>query len=229
MPPKKEKVAKKNERNSEEEDLNSLQIDIQYNPDIVASLLNDLAMQVDAKCNQIQKDSDFMVTSIRQAFNLELIRLPTQVKTMSLKKFKQEFGESLEAVARGTISNSINNKASSKILQTPSHRGAIVPQTPSTVARRNPREGEEILSANGSPLGEFITVKKAPKPDTVAAIVPPTPGVFVPLNSGELLNIDSLDIENMTQENKEDALTKMKQVMENMQSLMAKLSQPISR
>lgn len=205
--------------------MSSIQIDVQYNPDIVASLLADLHSQVESKCNQIQKDSDFMVTSIRQAFNLELIKLPTQVKTMSLKKFKLEFGESLEAVTKGVMASHGKTTASKQVFQTPSHRGKMVAQTPGG-SLRNPKEGETILSINGSPLGEFQTVKKAPKA-AGSSIVPPTPGVFVPLSNGEIIDMDDVDIENMTQENKEDAMAKMQAVMANMQSLMNKLQQPV--
>ena len=41
-------------------------------------------------------------------------------------------------------------------------------------SKRAAREGEMILSVNGSPLGEFSTVIKIPKENN--SIVPPTPG-----------------------------------------------------
>jgi hypothetical protein len=56
------------------------QIDVQYNPDIIHGLLQDLSSQIDVKCALIEKDIEFMATSIQQAFQLELIKLPTQVK-----------------------------------------------------------------------------------------------------------------------------------------------------
>lgn len=235
MPPKKgSKGKKKVARNSSDEDeitqLN--QIDVQYNPEIVNNLLEDLSLQVEVKCNQIQKDADFMITSIQQAFHLELIKLPSQVKQMSIKRFKEEFGDSLEAVTRGAMvgplterninDNSNKNKTNHKVFQTPSHhkQHSNVPST----SLRQPKEGEFILSANGSPLGEFTTVKKAPK--NTKNLIPPTPGVFVPLSTGEIIDLEDADIENMSQENKADALNKMQNVMSNMQALMAKLSQP---
>ena len=52
---------------------------------------------------------------------------------------------------------------------------------PTGTAMRHPREGEKILSANGSPLGDFQTVVKAPK-SSGSLIVPPTPSVMVPLD-----------------------------------------------
>ena len=78
-------------------------LEVQYNPEIINGLLQDLGEQVDAKCALIEKDIDFMATSIQQAFHLELIKLPTQVKKMSLARFREEFGDSLEAVTRGAM------------------------------------------------------------------------------------------------------------------------------
>ena len=243
MPPKKTKTTKKKTaRLSEDDDLHTDQIDVQYNPDIITSLISELAQQVDVKCAQIQKDSDFLATSIQQDFNLELIKLPKQVKQMSIKRFKEEFGFSLEAVTRGAIGGGliVQSKSAHRadhsfggmnrpnpVFQTPSHAHKYSSiQTP-----RNPKEGEQLLSQNGSPLGEFITVKKAPRIGGGALcdqipLVPPTPGVFVPLKNGEVIDMESADLENMPQEVKEETLQKMQEVMQNMQSLMAKLSQP---
>ena len=54
-------------------------LDIQYNPEIINGLISDLQVQLEAKCGLIQKDIDFMSTSIKQAFHLELIKLPTEI------------------------------------------------------------------------------------------------------------------------------------------------------
>ena len=78
-------------------------MDIAYNPDIITSVLSDMELQLEKKCEQLQKDADFMCTSMQRTFHLELIKLPSQVKKMSLKKFKNEYGESLEAVTKSTI------------------------------------------------------------------------------------------------------------------------------
>ncbi len=231
MPPKK---SKKKERTSEEDDHHLSQVDVQYNPDIVQNLLDDLERQVDAKCSQIQKDTDYMISSIRNAFQMEMIRLPKQVQEMSINVFLDNFDDSLDAVAKGSIAQLLNrskttalsskeNRMSQKVFQTPRHKAN--PQVMQTPSQRNPREGEEILSANGSPLGEF-TVKKAPK--NSKNMVPATPSVFVPLKTGAVVDIADLDdteIDEMSQECKEDALNQMQAVMDNMQALMAKLGQ----
>lgn len=223
MPPRK---AKKGAPRSSEDDLKASDIDIQYNPDIIENLLCDLKAQLEAHCNQIQKDSDFMVTSLQQAFHLELIKLPGQVKKMTVKRFKEEFGNSIEAVARGAMGGPSHLNAiplttakttrNRQVFQTPSHHKTVF---------RNPKEGEVILSENGSPLGEFQTVKKVPKGDMSSICVPPTPGVYLPLKSGEIIDIDSVDVDSMTYENKEDAILQVQSIMSNMAQVMAKLTQ----
>jgi len=223
-------------------------VDVQYNPEIINSVLKDLELQVNSKCAQIQKDADFMCTSIKQAFHLELIKLPNQVKAMSLARFRAEFGESLEAVTLGAIgmgskgsvsasgsrensntSNRLHSSSSSgakgsighknggsSVYSTPSGSKNRVAQTPGTAARR-PRQGEVLLSANGSPLGSFdsavdractaIKPRAGPTPaqtpsnhpassdsahsDAHVNAIPPTPGtVHVPLSNGEVVVVD---------------------------------------
>lgn len=257
-------------------------IDVQYNPEIINNVLKDLEIQVNSKCTQIQKDADFMCTSIKQAFHLELIKLPNQVKTMSLARFRSEFGESLEAVTRGAIKGSVSGSRensntgnrlhsasssssssskgstgglhhkggnSSAVYSTPSGAKSRVAQTPGTAARR-PRQGEVLLSANGSPLGAYDTAEgtavkgrssgavsaaqpaQTPSRHMLESAVPPTPGtVHVPLTNGEVVVVDMQDSEGMDDESiasmsnttKLDALAKMQAMMANMQSLMEKL------
>eukprot|EP01035_Chromulina_nebulosa_P019280 gene19280-25138_t len=232
MPVKKgNKINKKpSHRISDEDDHHEQFLDAHYNPDAIQSLLFELGKQVESKCNHIQNDSNFMITSIQEAFHLELIKLPTQVKKMSLARFREEFGDSLEAVTRGTMIgndksnqsipfNKSRNNRQSMLFQTPmakSHN--IIAETPST---RYPKEGEMIVSANGSPLGVFNTVVKAKNPATLT--VPATPGVYLPLKSGDVIDIDSINIDTLTDEIKQDALSKMQDMMSNMQKLMDKL------
>lgn len=243
MPPKKgTKGGKKKAAPRESEEESITPIDVQYNPEIINGLLTDLGAQVDAKCVLIKKDIDFMATSIKQAFHLELIKLPTQVKQMSIARFKLEFGDSLEAVTRGAMegnkhqtskgANSNNNvlmtatkstRTQSKVFQTPVSGKNFVCETPVTTrAARAAREGEMMLSSNGSPLGEFSTVVKAPRENST--IIPATPGaVCVPLDSGDVVNLEN--VTELPDEFKQEALTKMQDMMKNMQSMMAKLAQ----
>ena len=166
-----------------------------------------------------------MKNSIQQAFHLELIKIPTQVKEMPLSRFREEFGESLEAVTRGAIGGTNSNPRgnikltkvpSGKVIQTPLHnRQGILSDT----AMRNPREGETILSQNGSPLGVFNTVIKPAK--SGPGLIPATPGVFVPLESGEIVELDK--VESLPDNLKQDAVQKMQIMMNNMQQMMSKL------
>jgi Nbl1 / Borealin N terminal/Cell division cycle-associated protein 8 len=215
-----------------------LPIDVQYNPKIVDGLLYELMQQVDTKCTQLQKDSDFMTMSIQQAFHLELIKLPTQVKNMSLARFKEEFGDSLEAVTRSAIGGLANksvamksntstfgsavksNRPNIKVFQTPSGGQKGQFNSISTVMR-NPREGEKILSSNGSPLGDFRTVVKASKPG--GGVIPATPGVFIPLDSGDVIELSSIDISSLSKDHKDDALAKMQAMMASIQNCIVKI------
>ncbi|CAM9095574.1 unnamed protein product [Ectocarpus fasciculatus] len=192
-------------------------------------ILRDLEARMEAKCLHIKKDTEFMVTSIQQSLHLELIKIPTQVKQMSLAKFRDEYGESVEAVTKGAISGkppmaaprtaskvTRSRESEAKVFQTPVGRRGGAPGT----SLRNPREGESILSQNGSPLGVFQTAVKAPKHN--AAPVSQTPaGVYVPLKNGAVVDLDS--ISSLPTEERQDALKKMQDMMSSMQSLMKKI------
>jgi len=271
-------------RPSEEDDASLPPLDVQYEPEIIQGLLNDLEAQMLVKCMQIQKDADFMVTSIQQAFHLELIKLPTQVKQMPLSRFQEEYGDSLEAVTRGLLVNrpyagkaptSSSSSSSTSLSSSSAHpvgtaskptraaataaKGVFATPAggkvgggtkllpPTGTAMRQPREGEKILSANGSPLGDFQTVVKAPK-STGPLIVPPTPSVIVPLDryvrarsaktpapcasrlllppcarSGDVLDMDAVDVSTLSQDKKDDALAKMQAMMAAMQTAMQRI------
>lgn len=227
MPVKKNRTKKKVHRTDDDENISP--IDVQYNPDIVDGLLQDIELQMEAKCSQIKKDTDFMATSVQQAFHLELIKLPTQVKQMTLKKFREEYGDSLEAVTRGAIGGKSSqvlstvkkNTAYNSVFQTPSGAKGSNMTTPA----RNPREGEVILSKNGSPLGLFTTAVKAAKGDE-NGLLPQTPGIFVPLSSGEIVDMESVD--SLPEDLRDDAMKKMQDMMSNMQSMMEKIQRPVN-
>jgi Nbl1 / Borealin N terminal/Cell division cycle-associated protein 8 len=231
-------VIKKKEPRSSEDSNTIIKFDVQYSPDVVAGLLLDLQMKLESKCYQLQKDSDFMATSIKQAFHLELIKLPSQVKNMSLKRFQEEFGDSLESVTRGAIGGSLSsrlvlgmsnvfgtakksNQSQPKPFQTPSGGAHSHTLQIQAIPMRNPREGEKIVSMNGSPLGDFKTVIKAPK--QVGSIIPATPGVFIPLASGDVVDLENLDLDRISLDQKEDALMKMQEMMNSIQMCMSKL------
>ena len=59
---------------------------------------------MNAKCAQMQKDAAFSCTSIKQKFQVEIIKLPKEVKKMSLARFREEFGDDIENVLKNTIS-----------------------------------------------------------------------------------------------------------------------------
>lgn len=236
-------------------------VDVQYNPDIIEGAIRDLETRMESKCMQIKKDADFMCTSIKQAFHLELIKLPSQVKQMSLTRFRKEFGDSLEAVTRGSgapssSSRAIENSRSSgnvrssqsgmkkfgsresgsgstnihSVFQTPSgtktkgnnqHETSATPSV-STARKRFAREGEIILSANGSPLGEYEGTGTVIKPKNSNSNVPATP-LQVPLSNGQVIDMEDTDIDSLSSDVKQDALVRMQAMMASMQTLMEKL------
>jgi hypothetical protein len=232
MPPKTKKTKKRQDSEGSVDDRENVPPagDVRFDADSIHMILKDLESRMEAKCTQIQKETDFMATSIQQSFHLELIKIPTQVKQMQLSVFRSEYGESVEAVTRGAISGKPlvaaprtaskstrgRESESAKVFQTPvGRRGA----GPTGTGRRGPREGETILSQNGSPLGVFQTVVKAPKPGQA---VPQTPaGVYIPLKSGAVVDIES--ISQLPEEEQLDALQKMQDMMNSMKSLMKKI------
>lgn len=242
MPPKKgSKTAKKRDGSVDNDATVLRDVDVKYNPDIVSNCLIDIKKNTEIKCQMILRETDFLITSMQQTFHLEMIKLPANVKQMSMKQFREEFNFSLDAVTRSVMlgaaahgslkpplmPHGVSTKASHQnVFETPSSKGRGAPlsvlQTPMTSAKRNPREGEVIMSSNGSPLGEFSTVKKAPRADK-GLVIPPTPGVFVPLKSGEIVDLDTIDVENLPEESKLDALQQMEMMMQNMRAMMEKL------
>lgn len=254
MPPaKKGKVTRK--KVEEGNETNNSNLDVLYDPDTIATLLKDLHSVTESKCSQIQKDAEFMITSLEQAFQIEMIKLPNQVKQMGVKRFNEEFGGSLEEFARramsmgppmglpsssssaaATAASLLNkNPRSSTIhypqqennnpnnfgaFQTPAMKRANNTTIPMTAARM-PKEGEIILSVNGSPLGEFSTVKKPMREGH--GIIPQTPGVFVPLKTGEVIDLDQVDVESLPTEVKNETLSQMQAMMDNMRAVMEKL------
>lgn len=246
------KKIKSTKRTSDEDNGESLQIDVQYNPDIVAGLLQELGQQVDSKCSQIQADTNFIIMQLQQQFQIELIKIPTQIKKMSISKFREQYGESLDLAPKNNpnsggdgkmrpplglssnhqnmANNNNSNSNSSNVMETPfakpfnNSNKLGVNQGPLGTAMRAPREGEFILSANGSPLGGFTTAQKLPnnKPNNLN-MPPQTPGVFVPLKTGEIIDIENTDMNALDKNTKDDALLQMQSMIENMQKLMGKM------
>ena len=245
------KVGKTQKRTSDEDSNGSAQIDVQYNPDIVAGLLQELGEQVDLKCSQIQTDTDFIIMQLQQQFQIELIKIPTQIKKMPLSKFRDQYGDSLDLMPKQNSNsggdgkmrpplfqsnlnhqniNNNNNSKNANVMETPFAKPFQTKTTLLGTAIRAPKEGEFILSANGSPLGGFITAQKPIRQPDASCIVPQTPGVFVPLKNGEIVDIENIDVSKLDKFAKDDALAQMQAMVDNMQKLMSKLgaAQPTS-
>lgn len=241
---------KNNRKSTESEnDASIKKLDPKYNPDLIASLIKELGSRVDMQCSQIATETDFSILQLRNQFQLELLKLPTSVKKMSLKQFREQYGENFSLIpgdgraATATETgksrmpfapvptfNSSSNIAPSSTpapmtAQKPINPAHSVFETPmlprGNITIRAPKEGEKILSENGSPLGEFATAVKAPRP--AEALVPQTPGVFVPLKSGEVLDVENTDLQSLDPKSKADALAQMQAMMDNMKRMMEKM------
>lgn len=204
----------KSTRLSDDEEEHTLPIDVQYNPEMMNGYLQDLESKLNEKTLHIQKEINFMKGALKNAFQMEIVKIPKDVKQMSLSRFREEFGESIDAVNRSNQGGSkFAAQHVSKPLQTPSHfRGG-------STLMRAPVEGEKILSLNGSPLGEFCTVMKDMKGSK--SVIPQTPGVFLPLQAGGVVDLD--EIASLPEEQKKEALAKIKSMMDTMQTVVSKL------
>ena len=216
----------------------------------VHSFLEDLEIEMDARCKTLELQSAHLADILKSSFAVELTKLPQKIKKMSVRQFSQEFQGSLVAViehdrqkifeamhaaedgesdgeevaaggpqgsdasnngrayftrsarkrpvnatvarertrarvkraaaATGTIARSKTAAArvptsgsappstpspavSSSISTSHSSYAGLPPQTPIV---REPKRGEQLLSANGSPLGSFASVRATvgPKP-----------------------------------------------------------------
>lgn len=115
-------------------------------------------------------------------------------------------------------------------METPSKGGGgggygAVPQTPATV--RAPRRGEVMLSENGSPLGDsntvIATVKKSKKNDGSGQI---TAAICLEMDvgDGQFVNIgDGEATKGMDAEMKKNAVSKLKNLQDEVAALMAQL------
>ena len=244
-------------------DNDTKKLDPKYNPELIATLIKELGSRVDMQCNQIATETDFSILQLRNQFQLELLKLPTSVKKMSLKKFRDEFGENFSLIpgdgraatsatshstttdasaatsksrlpfapvpsfnsSSNIVASSSTSTAAPMTAQKPINPANSVFETPmlarGNITIRAPKEGEKILSENGSPLGEFATAVKAPRP--ADSIVPQTPGVFVPLKSGEVLDVENTDLQSLDPKLKADALVQMQTMMDNMKRMMDKM------
>lgn len=203
---------------------NTALVDINYDPEIMKEILITLSNSIDSKCNQIIKDSEFMITSLQQLFRLELIKLPKEIRNMTMKEFQNEFNDDLI-----TNSNTNINTLNTKLYETPMKKNIIIPSTPNTMLRL-PKQGELLISTNGSPIGAYTVVKNPNNPSynqNEIYLVPPTPGVYINKNNNtnEIIDVDTININELTKEDKIKTLKQMEDVMNNMKSMMEKLKQ----
>ncbi len=217
----------------------------------VNAFIQDLTDQVDSRCSSIRKTADTAVMALRSALQVALMRIPKNVRKMTLEEFEEEYGGSLLEVARGgaeqQVERALGEARGGKRKEVPSTPGGArelrsackapryggvgatpmkgcsgndVPQTPATV--RAPRRGEMVLSVDGSPLAQqdqvLATVKKMKKEDAASIALEMDTG------DGTFLNIAAPGaVEQMDEEMKETAKSKLKNLQDEVAALMAQL------
>jgi hypothetical protein len=218
--------------------------------------------ELEYRCTMMRFKTQELCESLKSAFLVELMKLPTKVKCMPMQEFLQLQGTgntlaSLRAEFSASLLKSTANK--SMIQQTASKKNTTRipnPQTsasgansmrklakqkndslrtdilksqafnhalgtpagnrfnhqkfpPSTPAVRDPKNGECILSMNGSPLGAFSTVRATVRPHFNVPATP-TISVSLPGATGSYINIaDPNALNQLDEENKEHALNEL--------------------
>lgn len=49
--------------------------------------------QVEARCKRLQLEAESLVMSLRNSFQVELMKIPKSVRSMSLKEFCEHYGQ----------------------------------------------------------------------------------------------------------------------------------------
>lgn len=109
-------------------------VNAQYDREALESRLADVQSQVDQRCADILEEARRMASSIRTKFAVEVCKLPSDVRSMSLRRFREEYNEDIAAVRKAFLTASLHGGAlPSQVLATPSaprSAAARVLQTP---------------------------------------------------------------------------------------------------
>lgn len=175
-------------------------LDVRYNPDIIRGLIDDLTTQVDVKCALVKKDVDFMSTLIKQSFHLELIKLPKNVKQMSLKQFKKKFGN-IEGGVTSTKNGGLYN-----ISENDNNNNN------NTIKEMDDAQNNSS-SSNKNNYDENDSLFSVPR--------------ILKMGSGNTLDLNMLEssdfLDSLDNDDKADALSQMQKMMHGMQAMMLKL------
>ncbi|KAG5176995.1 hypothetical protein JKP88DRAFT_265277 [Tribonema minus] len=66
--------------------------------EVVEALLQELEMQVDARCQRIREEGERLKLALRNKFAVQKLRLPKSIRQMPLRQFLEDYGEDARAV-----------------------------------------------------------------------------------------------------------------------------------
>jgi len=152
MPPSKQQQGPKRKRRGKELLLSALEDGGATSKDEVDAVIAELERESERRVKKMRRAMDDMKQRFLNAFQVELLKIPRRVRCMKLGTFLEEFGGSVdEALKRAVLSESTMAAPAARpaaVAQTPRH----APPAANPGMSRLPRNGEVIMSVNGSPL-----------------------------------------------------------------------------
>ncbi|KAJ1453353.1 hypothetical protein M885DRAFT_524510 [Pelagophyceae sp. CCMP2097] len=128
-------------------------------PDYLETVLSELQSESDRRVKKLKRCMGDMRQEFLNAFQVELLKIPRKVREVPVAHFSGEFGGSIDVALKEAAAlkfatkapqSVVANKSLNRTAATPSVARQGVSATPG--ASRRMREGECIMSVNGSPL-----------------------------------------------------------------------------
>mmetsp|Transcript_331 Transcript_331/g.791 ORF Transcript_331/g.791 Transcript_331/m.791 type:complete len:244 (+) Transcript_331:69-800(+) len=197
------------------------------NRESVETLIQDITDEVNRRIGVVRRDARNFSIRLQSDMKCELLKMPSSMRKMSIKDFNKKFGGDVRLVVPSNKQlrplgmkreRPGGNYNEHMVMETP-----LRPVTTSTKimsSRRAPRQGEILLSANGSPVNNqynemFATIKKR-KANPPVGIIP---------NSFVEVNVDMSIMENLPSEAKEHAWMQLKNVTDELNIIMKKIKE----
>jgi len=207
-----------------------------HNTDIeihAKAIIEDIENEVEIRCQKIMHEATTLATSLKNAFSIELVKVPKLIRNMSVKQFCEEHGGDFKAVLKLSVDENLRKQMSAgqgfqSTLTTPAHIRKIA-QTPGftsgtpacpPTALRQPRPGEIVLSSNGSPLAirenegrAQVIVKETGKSH-----------IALELQGGQQLDLAASDeLTSLPEEVRQTAMSRLKILQEEIHGILSQL------
>uniref|UniRef100_A0A7S1BD52 Borealin N-terminal domain-containing protein n=1 Tax=Corethron hystrix TaxID=216773 RepID=A0A7S1BD52_9STRA len=200
------------------------------NRESVETLIQDIEDEVNRCIDAVRRDSRNFCIRLQSDMKCELLKLPPSMRKMKLKNFNKHFGGELRLVvpSNGTMERTKVRPFGLKrvrpvdnydrtALQTPLKPVPSLPRSLATL--RAPRQGEMLMSTNGSPVNHcnemFATIKKRKV----------NPGADDMPSALLEVNVDLSMVKNLPSEAKENAWMQLKTVTDELNSIMKKIKE----